>query len=246
MIVFVKENNLYLKKIDFGTEITITTDGKMGEIWNGTPDSTYKSNFSCDKMLEWSPDSKMLAFVRLENGEASVCVYDVFYKSIKQMDIKNVLNGFIPRILWTQTAENLAIIYLNHPQHQLNLLLANPKSTVCTQILTENTEQKIDTNNIFAITFLPNNQFVFLSKKNGFNHIYLYSNNGILKKQLTKGKWNVTKLIGYDDKKKIIYYQSSETTTTNENIQAIDLKENKIRINNDRIFNPDKNISPSK
>ena len=37
-IAFARENNLYLYKLDFGTESAITKDGEFGKIINGTPD----------------------------------------------------------------------------------------------------------------------------------------------------------------------------------------------------------------
>ena len=40
-IAFARENNLYLKKLDFNSESAITKDGKIGSIINGTPDWVY-------------------------------------------------------------------------------------------------------------------------------------------------------------------------------------------------------------
>ena len=41
-VAFARANNLFLYKIDFGTESPITKDGEFGKIINGTPDWVYE------------------------------------------------------------------------------------------------------------------------------------------------------------------------------------------------------------
>lgn len=68
-IAFARENNLFLKKLDFKTEIPITTDGLAGNVINGTPDWVYEEEFKTTRYFEWSPDSKMLAFVKFDESK---------------------------------------------------------------------------------------------------------------------------------------------------------------------------------
>ena len=64
-IAFVKGNNLYLHKLDFGTEVAITHD-ENPEIINGIADWLYEEEFGATCMFAFSPDSKQLAFVRFD------------------------------------------------------------------------------------------------------------------------------------------------------------------------------------
>ena len=66
MIAFVRNNNLYLKKLDFGTESAVTKDGELNKIINGIPDWVYEEEFLYNKAYEWSPDSKFIGFVRFD------------------------------------------------------------------------------------------------------------------------------------------------------------------------------------
>lgn len=70
-IAFSRDNNLYVKTLKFGTEYAVTTDGKLNEIINGTPDWVYEEEFSYNKAYQWSPDSKMLAFVKFDESKVS-------------------------------------------------------------------------------------------------------------------------------------------------------------------------------
>lgn len=65
-IAFAHKNNLYMKKVDFKTDIQITKDGLKGSIINGIADWAYEEEFGQTRYFEWSPDSKLLAFVKFD------------------------------------------------------------------------------------------------------------------------------------------------------------------------------------
>ena len=75
MVAFVRDNNIYVAKIDYGTEVAVTKDGKKNEVTNGVPDWVYQEEFGMLSSLAWSPDSKMLAFVKW--NESNVKMYDL-------------------------------------------------------------------------------------------------------------------------------------------------------------------------
>ena len=67
-IAFAKDNNLYIHKLDFGTEVAVTKDSDP-DIINGIADWLYEEEFGTTALFAWSPDSKQLAFVRLDEHE---------------------------------------------------------------------------------------------------------------------------------------------------------------------------------
>ncbi len=69
MVAFVKENNIYISNLRFGTVAPITNDGEINKIINGIPDWVYEEEFSYNKALEWSPNSAELAFVRFDESK---------------------------------------------------------------------------------------------------------------------------------------------------------------------------------
>lgn len=77
-LAFAHENNLYLKKLDFNTEISITKDGEKGKIINGTPDWVYEEEFEKTRYFEWSPDSKLLAFVKFDESAVPEYSFPVY------------------------------------------------------------------------------------------------------------------------------------------------------------------------
>lgn len=270
-IAFGRENNLFLYKIDFNTESAVTTDGAKGSIINGIPDWVYEEEFVKTRYFEWSPDSKMLAFVKFNetqvpefsfqrflntdtttkelklypsiekfkypkagenNSRVSVCVYDDFYKSIKNMQLPtNESNFYIPRIKWTNNNEQLAVFKLNRNQNKLEMFFCNPKSTLSKLIQKQEDKYYIDYEQIDYLHFLSDNEnFISVNEKDGYRHIYQYRMNGTLVKQWTKGKWDVTDVYGFDTQKNLLFYQSAEILPMQRDIYMMDSKGKKTRL----------------
>lgn len=76
-VAFAKGNNLYVHKLDFGTEVAVTKD-ENPDIINGVADWLYEEEFATTALFAWSPDSKSLAFVRLDETEVPTFSWDVY------------------------------------------------------------------------------------------------------------------------------------------------------------------------
>uniref|UniRef100_UPI0032170A9E S9 family peptidase n=1 Tax=uncultured Draconibacterium sp. TaxID=1573823 RepID=UPI0032170A9E len=68
-VAYVRNNNIFIKNLNFGSTSQVTADGKFNEIINGMPDWVYEEEFGYNKAFWWSPDSKFLAFVRFDEKE---------------------------------------------------------------------------------------------------------------------------------------------------------------------------------
>lgn len=71
-IAFSRDNNLYIHKLEFGTEVQVTTDGIPGEVYNGTADWLYEEEFDMTYQYAFSPDSKQLAYLRIDDRQVPV------------------------------------------------------------------------------------------------------------------------------------------------------------------------------
>lgn len=76
-VAFVIGNNLYIHKCDFGTEVAVTKDENR-DIINGVADWLYEEEFGVTALFAWSPDSKRLAYVRLDETEVPDFSWDVY------------------------------------------------------------------------------------------------------------------------------------------------------------------------
>jgi dipeptidyl-peptidase-4 len=72
------------------------------------------------------------------------------------------------------------------------------------------------------------NVFIYQSERDGYNHLYLYDSNGKLLKQLTKGNWLVTELIGLDAKEENVYFMSNMDDPIGRHLCSVNIKSGKI------------------
>lgn len=269
MVAFVRDNNIYLVKFLYGnSESQVTEDGKRNAVLNGIPDWVYEEEFSFNRALEFSADSKMLAYIRFDetavpsysfpvfagsnphitafekypgdytykypktgeaNSKVSVHTFDIKSKVTRKMQVPLDADGYIPRIRFTQDPNKLAIITLNRHQNRLDMYFGDPRSTVCKQVLRDESDAYIKEGVFDNIIFYPEN-FSFVSEKSGYNHLYWYSMGGNLIKQVTSGNYEVKEFLGWDADDNSFYYISNEESPLRQAVYQIDRKGKKTKL----------------
>ena len=76
-VAFARDNNLYIHKLDFGSEIAVTKD-ENPDLINGVADWLYEEEFGTTALFAWSPDSKQIAFVRLDETDVPVFTWQKY------------------------------------------------------------------------------------------------------------------------------------------------------------------------
>ena len=165
----------------------------------------------------------------VDNSKVSVHTFDIKSKVTRKLDLPLDEDGYIPRIQFTKDENTLAIMTLNRHQNRFDLYFANPRSTLCKLGVRDEAEQYIKEEAYGNMTFYANN-FVMMSEKDGFNHLYLYSAGGNLIKQITKGKFEVKSFLGWDEKTNTYYYSSNEESPLRTAIYKIDAKGRKTKL----------------
>lgn len=259
-VAYAFENNLYLTNLISGVTTQITKDGKKNAIINGITDWVYEEEFSFVKAFDWNADGTKIAFIRFDetnvpefsmdmyneglyptqnvfkypkagekNAEVSLHIFDIKTNNVSTINLGNYTDFYIPRIKWTNDAAVLSAQVINRHQNNLDLHFVNANTGKTKVVLNEKDAAYVEVTD--NLTFLKDNSFIWTSEKDGFNHIYHYDQNGKLKKQITKGNWEVTAYYGFDEKNKIIYYQSVENGSINRDVYAINIDgKGKIRL----------------
>ena len=166
-----------------------------------------------------------------KNSLVSLHLYDVDSKGTKNVNLGTYNDFYIPRIEWTNDANVLSAKILNRHQDNLDLLFVDGTTGATKVVLNEKDKAFIDFVDTDNLTFLKDNSFIWTSEKDGFNHIYVYDKTGKLRKQVTKGNWEVTSYYGFDEKTNTVFYQSTENGSINRDVYRISLDgKNKLRL----------------
>jgi dipeptidyl-peptidase-4 len=250
-IGYVYDYNIYI--VDLNTKKTqqITNDGNKN-ILNGIFDWVYEEEFSLIDAWRWSPDSREIAFWRLDqtrvkefylddemgqyneitplkypkvgeqNSIVKIGVYDLEKNRTNWMNIGSKTNIYIPRIYWTNTSSKLAIMRLNRRQNHLELLLCNSNTGQSKVIISDSNNTWVNAEH--DILFLQRkNEIIWTSESSGFNHAYLYNYEGELLNQITKGNWEVTSVEAVDEKNELLFFYGKKDSPIEQNIYRINL-----------------------
>ncbi len=165
------------------------------------------------------------------NSKVSVHTFDIKSKVTRQVKLPIDADGYIPRIRFTQDPNKLAIMTLNRHQNRFDMYFADPRSTVCKLALRDESPYYINENVFDNIRFYPDN-FSFVSDKSGYPHLYWYSMNGNLIKQVTSGNYEVKSFIGWNPDTNEFYYTSNEESPMRQAVYKIDRKSKKVKLSN--------------
>lgn len=149
-----------------------------------------------------------------KNSVVTVMSYDIQSRQTRRMQIDLSIDGYIPRIKPTADADKIIVCTLNRHQSELCLYAVNPRSTVCQLLIKENSPTYIK-EEVLENLQVTNNHILLPSDRSGFMQVYLYSLTGQLNRQLTSGRFDVTRIYGYDETDGKLYYQATGESAIN-------------------------------
>lgn len=93
-IAFVRDNNIFLVKLLYdNAESQITKDGKFNEIINGLPDWVYEEEFSTNRSLCFTADSRMLCWIKYDERKVKEYSLQLFMGSHPIMKANEIYPG---------------------------------------------------------------------------------------------------------------------------------------------------------
>lgn len=250
-VAYVLNHNLFVAPVTTGIPHPLTADGS-DDILNGQFDWVYEEEFGRADAYRWSPDSKKIAFWRTDqsrvktfvlldelspysvpiripypkvgeqNARVTIGVVDVKTGETTWMDFGDNEDIYVPRIDWADSSETLAIQRLNRKQNRLELLIGDVATGQAAVVVTDTNSAWVDvTDNVIFLA--DGQQFVWTSEKSGFRHIYLTNRESGETKQVTRGDWEVSSIIGADDERRWVYFHGKKDSPLKQHIYRVKL-----------------------
>ncbi|MCQ2229916.1 MAG: S9 family peptidase [Bacteroidales bacterium] len=245
---FTSKGNLLV--IANGDTLKVNDETKDGIVYG---ESVHRNEFGIEKGTFWSNNGQKLAFYRMDESmveqypivnitsrEAAVepihypmagmTSHEVSIGVFKPADLSTVylktaspVNRYFTNIAWSLDDKYITVAEINREQNHMwfNIYDATDGSLVKTLFEEEN-EAWVEP--CTPALFISNTQFVWISERNGFKHLYLYDINNGSCKQLTDGQWCVSELYCYNAKAKEIYFQANRESYLCRDIYKVNLK----------------------
>ena len=261
-ISFIRENDLYVIDVSTGAEKQLTT-GSSDTLLNGKLSWVYWEEVydHTDVPYTWSPDSSAIAYLQTDDSPVPISTFVNFKPATQEvvrqrypkagqpnpkvrLGIVTVLSAktnwmdcgeyeYLVRFNWLPDSSAIAVQTMNRQQSELKLLIADKKTGASKMILEEKQPAWININDALYF-FKKNSQFIWMSERDGYQHLYLYQLDGTLIRQLTKGEFMVLAsdgrltsgnggLVGVDEKRGIVYFTSNRETLKDYHLYRVGL-----------------------
>jgi len=254
-IAFTRGNNIFLS--DVNGEITQVTNDTQDGIVNGQAISRsefgisgglfwsnsgrylafYKkdeSKVSKYPLVHFNtrvagPEMIRYPMAGMNSEKVSVGIYDTQTEAIIFIEDHSFgIDQYLTNLTWGPADKYIYLAALNRGQDHMKLnkyLVQN--GLLETTLFEEQADTYVEP--LRGLYFLPDNpdQFIWFSERDGYDHMYLYRTDGELIKQLTKGDFVITDLIGWGQKGRDLYFMSTEVSPIERHAYKLDMRTGK-------------------
>jgi dipeptidyl-peptidase-4 len=162
--------------------------------------------------------------------EVTVGVFNVADSSTIFLKTGLPKDHYLTNIAWSPDEKCIYIAVLNRDQNVMQLNCYNATNGDFVKTLFEEKDSKY-VEPLTPMVFVPgkNNQFIWQSQRNGFNHLYLYQTDGTLIRQLTQGDFTVTEFKCFNKAGDKAYFMSTAYSPLNRDLYQVTIADGKVK-----------------
>lgn len=229
----IKEYNLWLRSTSDGRLEQITSCGAQGFEWDvegrlwkpWSPDGNkiaafkydYRKVFKAPVVHRLKTNEEVVWTYVVKSGgplrRAELYIVDAPSKEKVRVDVGDETDFYFTIVGWLPDGSELVFARFDRPFKKVALMAADPK-TGATRIILEESQptfiriqHSVVYYNRVGCTLLDDGRrFIWMSERDGWNHLYLYDLKGKMIRQLTKGSYPVLDVITVDEKEGWIYF----------------------------------------
>ena len=147
------------------------------------------------------------------------------------LNVGDPTDRYFTNIQWAPDGKYIYLFEVNRDQNRTTLDQYSAETGEKIRTLYEEKDEKY-VEPLHPISFLPwdNGKFLLWSQKDGYMHLYLMNTEGRMLKQLTKGSFVVSEIVGFCKKTKSVIILSNEIHPLQMNIFAVSLETGKRKL----------------
>ncbi|CAN7262271.1 S9 family peptidase [Pseudoxanthomonas sp. LjRoot168] len=249
-VSFIRERNLWVIALADGREVQLTRDGN-DTIGNGVAEFVADEEMDRHTGYWWAPDDSAIAFARIDEAPVPLVkryeVYPDRTEVVEQrypaagdanvlvqlgviapkasarpqwIDLGTEKDIYLARVDW-RDPQRLTFQRQSRDQKTLDLIETTLATGKQRTLVTETSKTWVPLHN--ALRFLKDGRFLWSSERDGFEHLYLVSENGTSLSQLTRGDWVVDSLLAVDEGNGLAYVSGTRDGAAETHVYAVPL-----------------------
>lgn len=251
---YVKDWNLYVTTAD-GKTLQVSNDGSRelqygqsvhrdefgihkGTFWS--PKGNLLAFYRMDQtmvtdfpLVNNSPRVAVLApekypMAGMTSHKVTVGVFNPATGSVVYLQAGDPTDRYFTNVAWSPDERTVYVIELPRTQDKAELVAYDAVTGARKGVLyTETNDRYVEP--CQPIVFLPwdDSKFLYQTRRDGFNHLYLFDTAGKELGQITAGKFEVIELLGFNAKSRSVIIKSNEGSPVRHNLYSVSLKDKK-------------------
>jgi|WetSurSiteA1Bulk_404760.scaffolds.fasta_scaffold04904_2 dipeptidyl-peptidase 4 len=164
----------------------------------------------------------------MKSQKVALGIFSLRLNEIVYLQTQGPENQYITSVTWDPSGKYIYAGILNRGQNHFSLNKYEVSSGRLIKTLFEEKNNRY-VEPMHGLFFMKNDasKFIWQSRRDGWNHLYLYDSEGTLLKQLTKGEWEVTNLLGCDPLNISVFYESTAENPLETHLYRTEIKSGK-------------------
>jgi len=228
---FLKDRNVWLRSTADGRRVQLTTDGIEGYEWRDVPVRTYSQwaswspdssklavkkgdyrnvpNIPIVDYLSPTEEVRWISYSRAGEPipQTELFIIDILSKTRTRVETGLGPDSYALIVGWRSDGSELLFYRVDRYWERLDFIGVDSTTGRGRLILTESHPEFGSGRGTKLFTPLKNDdQFIWMSERDGWYHLYLYDMNGTLIRRLTKGTFPVMEVIAIDEERGWVYF----------------------------------------
>ena len=247
---FVRDQTLHVRPLAGGEARAVTPRGGGTVHW-GEAEFVAQEEMDRRTGAWWSPDERFLAVERFDEAPVQIAtraaigatgtkLYEQRYPAagtpnvlvslhvvrpdgagMVEVDLGRDRDIYLARVDWAPDGSALYVQRQNRAQTKLDLLRVDPATGRATVVFTERAGPKSWVNLSDAFRVLADGRILWWSERDGHGHLYLFASGKWT--QLTRGAWEVAKVVGVDEARGSVVFTANKDGVLERQVYALDL-----------------------
>ena len=250
-VSFIRGRNLWVVDLASGDEVQLTRDGG-GTIGNGVAEFVADEEMARHTGYWWAPDDSAIAYARIDESPVPVQKrYEVYPDRTEVVEQRYPAAGddnvrvelfvarpdrpraaptridlggnpdiYLARVDW-RDPQRLTFQRQSREQQLLELIEVELASGRQRTLLTETSDTWVPLHD--NLRFLADGRFLWSSERDGFEHLYIASEDGAELRQLTRGDWPVDALEAVDEARGLAWFTAGRESPRQRALYSVPL-----------------------